>query len=446
MATEVLMPRQGQSVESCVILDWKKKEGEEVQKGETLCEVETDKAVFSVEAPQSGVVLKILYPEGSDVPVLKPIAYIGERGEKLPTGDTSGPKGDEMQKAPSRETAGRAFQENRVQESREGSEQKEASRKAYRISPRALKLAKEQGVTLETVQGTGPKGRIIERDVRKAIEQKQKALHRIAEEAAILASAREEAGERAGLAVAAPGQGKHPAEKPETSKVIPLGGTRKVIAQRMMESLRSHAQYTLHTSADARTLLRIRKQYKESPESFGCRDITINDLILFAVARILTRFPELNAYWLKDTIQQFSEIHLGMAVDTPKGLLVPVIRNAHSLSLLALSKEAKRLAEACTEGKVKAEELQGGTFTVTNLGNLGIQSFTPILNAPQVAILGVCSIQPQAVMEGEEVKFYPHIGLSLTVDHQAVDGAPASRFLKALVDGISNIDLLLAGA
>jgi pyruvate dehydrogenase E2 component (dihydrolipoamide acetyltransferase) len=444
MATEVLMPRQGQSVESCVILDWKKKEGEEVHKGETLCEVETDKAVFSVEAPQSGVVLKILYPEGTDVPVLKPIAYIGEKGERIPAGDTSGPIGADTQKELSRDTAGRAVDEARVQESREGTEQKEG--KAYRISPRALKLAKEQGVALETVQGTGPKGRIIERDVRKAIEQKQKALHRIAEEAAILTVSQEGAGGSAGFEVTAPGQGKIPAGKQETSKVIPLGGTRKVIAQRMMESLSSHAQYTLHSSADARALLRIRKQFKESPESFGCRDITINDLILFAVARMLTRFPELNAYWLKDTIQQFSEVHLGMAVDTPRGLLVPVIRHAHSLSLLALSKEAKRLAEACMEGKVKAEELQGGTFTVTNLGNLGIQSFTPILNAPQVAILGVCSIQPQPVMEGEEVKFYPHIGLSLTVDHQAVDGAPASRFLKALVEGIGNIDLLLAGA
>ena len=442
MATEVLMPRQGQSVESCVILEWKKKEGEEVQKGEPLCEVETDKAVFSVDAPQSGVVLKILFPQGSDVPVLTPIAYIGEKGEPIPLEQTTGPTGSQTQEEPSRESGSKVVQKSIEGESIEKTEEKATSRKAHRISPRAFKLAREQGVALETVQGTGPKGRIIERDVQKAIQQKQQTLHRIAEEAAILAVPRE----TGGFEVSPSEQEMIFPEKAETSKVIPLEGTRRVIAQRMRESLSSHAQYTLHTSADARTLLRIRKQFKESPESFGCRDITINELILFAVARILTRFPELNAYWLRDTIQQFSEVHLGFAVDTPKGLLVPVIRSAQSLSLLGLSKEAKRLAEACVEGKVRADDLRGGTFTVTNLGSLGIQSFTPILNTPQVAILGVCSIQPQPVMEGEDVRFYPHIGLSLTVDHQAVDGAPASRFLKVLVEGISNIDLLLAGA
>jgi pyruvate dehydrogenase E2 component (dihydrolipoamide acetyltransferase) len=213
-----------------------------------------------------------------------------------------------------------------------------------------------------------------------------------------------------------------------------------------MESLQTHAQYTLHALADARALLGLRKRFKESSPTYGYQDITLNDLILFVVARTLPRFPELNAYWLKDAIQRFPDIHLGVAVDTPKGLLVPVIRNAQALSLVSLSREAKRLAQACTEGKISAEDLSGGTFTVTNLGNLGIQYFTPILNSPQVAILGVGTILPQPVMEGEEVKFHPHIGLSLTVDHQAVDGAPASRFLNALMEGIANVDLLLAGA
>ncbi len=168
-------------------------------------------------------------------------------------------------------------------------------------------------------------------------------------------------------------------------------------------------------------------------------------MVLFAVARSLVQFPALNAYWQKDRIYRFHEVHLAFAVDTPKGLLVPVIRNAQSLSLKEISRESKQLGQACIEGKIAPEELKGGTFTVSNLGNLGIHSFTPILNSPQVAILGVCSIQPTPVLEGEEVKFIPNIGLSLTIDHQAVDGAPAARFLQYLTDVIAHLDLFLAG-
>ncbi|MFQ3619379.1 MAG: dihydrolipoamide acetyltransferase family protein, partial [Spirochaetales bacterium] len=226
---------------------------------------------------------------------------------------------------------------------------------------------------------------------------------------------------------------------------IPVQGIRKVIAQRMIESLQTQAQYTLHTYADARNLLQFRKRLKNSPPSLGLQEVTINDLILYAVAKTLPKFPSLNAKWLKTTIQTYSVVHLGVAVDTPKGLLVPVIRNADSLSLHALSQEAKRLANACLEGKARPEELEGGTFTVTNLGSLGIHMFTPLLNSPQVAILGVGTVQVLPVMEEEEVKFYPHLGLSLTADHQAIDGAPAARFLSALREALAHIDLLLAG-
>lgn len=427
MATEVLMPRQGQTVESCVILEWKKKEGEKVQKGETLCEVETDKAVFSVEAPTDGIVLKILFPQGADVPVLTPIAYLGEAGEQVPS-VTGVSTLSEPPIASHPDTQGRAATSEATH-----APTLSLDRKAFRISPRALKLARQHGISPEALIGTGPKGRIIERDVRKAIEEKQKSLQSIAEEAARLSIPQE------------PLKTQTQATEEPWTGITPISGTRKVIAQRMMESLQTHAQYTLHALADARALLQWRKRFKESPEGYGFQEITLNDLILFVVARTLPRFPELNAYWLKNSIQRFPTVQLGVAVDTPRGLLVPVIRNAQALSLISLSKEAKRLARACMEGKITSEELSGGTFTVTNLGNLGIQYFTPILNSPQVAILGVGTIHIQPVMEGEEVKFHPHIGFSLTVDHQAVDGAPASRFLKALVDNVANLDLLFAG-
>jgi pyruvate dehydrogenase E2 component (dihydrolipoamide acetyltransferase) len=182
--------------------------------------------------------------------------------------------------------------------------------------------------------------------------------------------------------------------------------------------------------------------------------ITLNDLVLFAVSRVLPRFTYMNAHKIGNIIKTFDDVHLALAVDTPRGLMVPVIRNADALSLAQISSEVKRLAAACQNGTAKPDELSGSTFTVSNLGSLGIASFTPILNAPEVAILGVCGIElkPLALQEfnnsgcncGCNVRFEPHIGFSLTINHQIVDGAPAARFLKAFTDAVANIDLLLA--
>jgi pyruvate dehydrogenase E2 component (dihydrolipoamide acetyltransferase) len=235
---------------------------------------------------------------------------------------------------------------------------------------------------------------------------------------------------------------------PGESEVIPIRGTRKIIAERMLTSMQSTAQLTLHSSADARALLALRKRLKASDVAFGLQGVTINDLILFAVSRILPLHPMLNATMSENNITQFRNIHLGFAVDTPRGLLVPVIRRANHLSLSALAHEGQRLAAAVQAGSIIPDEMTGGTFTVTNLGNLGIEQFTPILNVPQVAILGVGSVVLRAVAVngdvGEGVEFIPHVGLSLTINHQVVDGAPASRFLQSLAVGIRDLDLLLA--
>ncbi len=219
---------------------------------------------------------------------------------------------------------------------------------------------------------------------------------------------------------------------------------RKVIAERMLASLQTTAQLTLNASADARGILAFRKRLKASPDSFGLQQVTINDLVLFAVARTLPHHPDLNAHFSGDTLTKFKAVHLGLAVDTPRGLMVPVIRNAHQLSLKQISQEAKRLAAACQERRVTPDELSGGTFTVTNLGSLGIESFTPVLNPPEVAILGVSAISLKAVEIDGDVQFVPHLGLSLTINHQVVDGAPGARFLQALAQGLKDIDLLLA--
>jgi pyruvate dehydrogenase E2 component (dihydrolipoamide acetyltransferase) len=184
---------------------------------------------------------------------------------------------------------------------------------------------------------------------------------------------------------------------------------------------------------------------KGSGESLGLSKITVNDLILFAVSRTLPRFPFMNAHKIGDTLKTFERVHLGVAVDTPKGLMVPVIRNANLLSLRQISGEAKRLASACQTRTIGPDELSGSTFTVTNLGSLGISGFTPVLNAPEVGILGVCGIElkPVSGREGKEISFLPHINFSLTINHQVVDGAPAARFLKALGETVADIDLWL---
>ncbi|MCB0246682.1 MAG: 2-oxo acid dehydrogenase subunit E2, partial [Anaerolineae bacterium] len=186
-------------------------------------------------------------------------------------------------------------------------------------------------------------------------------------------------------------------------------------------------------------------RFKASSESFALQSVTINDLILLAVARTLPLHPDLNAHFQGDTLTRYRAVQLGMAVDTPRGLMVPVIRNASQLSLREISGEAKRLAAACLDRRIAPDELTGGTFTVTNLGGLGIESFTPVLNPPEVGILGVSNINLKPVQAGQDVAFVPHIGLSLTINHQVVDGAPAARFLQGLAQNLANIDLLLAG-
>jgi pyruvate dehydrogenase E2 component (dihydrolipoamide acetyltransferase) len=212
----------------------------------------------------------------------------------------------------------------------------------------------------------------------------------------------------------------------------------------MYRSLAESAQFTLNSAAPVKRLQELRARMKTNGEALGLSKVTVNDLILFAVSRVLPLFPFMNAHKIGDTLKTFERVHLGVAVDTPRGLMVPVIRNANLLPLARISAEAKRLAGACQGGSAKPEELSGSTFTVTNLGSLGIFGFTPVLNAPEVAILGVSGIELKPIAgENGEIGFEPHIGFSLTINHQVVDGAPAARFLKALGEAIGEIDLWL---
>ena len=407
MASEVLLPKQGNSVESCIILEWKKTEGDPVTSGEPIVEVETDKATFDVESTADGVLLSRLVSEGDDVPVLSPIAVIGKPGEKPAT--TAAPAVSEAASPPrvARSAAGETAPLTASQAERTGRDDRPA------ISPRARRLADQNGINYADLTGSGPNGRIMVRDVQSGIAD-------------------------------APQQG--PAARPADDAPydeVPVTGIRKVIARRMHESLTSTAQLTMNAGADARRLLEYRAHLKTSERS-ELQSISINDLVMFAVSRALTGFDEMNATFSDGVIRLYRSVNLGFAVDTERGLMVPVIKGADRLTLVQLATEAHRLAEACMTMKARPEDLSGGTFTVTNLGAFGIQSFTPVLDAPQVGILGVGAIEPRPVMVDGEPTFVPTLGLSLTINHQVVDGAPAARFLKGLAEAIADIDLTLA--
>lgn len=392
MATEVLLPKQGNSVESCIILEWKKTEGDLVTSGEPIVEVETDKATFDVESTTDGVLLSRLVGEGDDVPVLSPIAVIGEPGEK--PAPTAAPAVSEA-----------ASPVTQAQSSGGG--------RRPAISPRARRLADQNGIDYTELTGSGPNGRIMVRDLQSGV---------------------------AGAPQQAPAA--RPAEDAPYDEV-PVTGIRKVIARRMHESLTSTAQLTMNAGADARRLLEYRAHLKISERS-ELQSISINDLVMFAVSRALTGFDEMNATFSDGVIRRYRSVDLGFAVDTERGLMVPVIKGADRLTLAQLAGDAHRLAEACMTMKAGPEDLSGGTFTVTNLGAFGIQSFTPVLDAPQVGILGVGAIEPKPVMVDGEPTFVPTLGLSLTINHQVVDGAPAARFLRGLAEAIADIDLTLA--
>ncbi|MHC1693501.1 MAG: dihydrolipoamide acetyltransferase family protein [Sphaerochaetaceae bacterium] len=464
MAVEVLMPKQGNSVESCIILDWRKQEGDSIAVGDILCEAETDKSTIEVESTASGVVLRLLYAVGDEVPVQKPIAVIGAVGEKAASplkvsAEGTGPVamvmgsviGDSSQTVPTASAREPGLQA---------------------VSPRARIKALDEGLDATVLVGSGPKGRVIERDVAKALESREpispaarEVLAKGGLEAPIKGSgiggrvlvadlstpSTETVKETVAVTVeptqsiatgaAAPGS----LEFPGATVVVPVKSIRKVIAKRMHESLASTAQLTMNAFADATALKALRAKFKNSAAGLGLQKITINDLVLFAVARTLGSFSYMNSHYLGDRIVAFEHVHLGCAVDTPKGLLVPVVRFADLMSLSQISRTFKSLSASAIEGKATSEDLGGSTFTVTNLGTYGIETFTPVINLPEVAILGVDGINLRP-MENEdgEISFVPHIGLSLTIDHQAVDGAPAARFLKALCDNIAAIDLMLA--
>lgn len=417
MATVVIMPRQGQSVESCVITELNIKKGDTVAAGDTLFSYETDKSSFEEKAATDGTILELFADEGDDVPCLDPVLIIGTPGEDISaliaelnrtqavdvdTAEIEAPKPAAAAPAPVAASGDKFF----------------------RISPRAKNLAAKTDADLAKAQGTGPGGRIIERDINTLLDAGY----------TLPAEKTDDAAETPQPAVA-------PIPEAAEFEDIKLTNIRKVIAKSMHASLSDMAQLTLNSSFNATQITAYRAAVKEKSEQLGLPNITLNDMILFAAARTAPNHRSVNAHYLDDTIRYFRHCSLGVAVDTERGLIVPTVFNADTLSLAELSSQAKVIIKEAQSGSINPDLLRGATFTVTNLGSLGVESFTPVINPPQTCILGVNNITYRVKEDGSA---YPAMGLSLTFDHRAIDGAPAARFLKELCENLENFSLLLA--
>lgn len=459
MAQAVQMPKQGNTVEECLLVEWRVKEGDTIKTGDVVCSIETDKAAFDIESTASGVVLKLLAAEGELVPVLTDILIVGEAGESVdsvfapvqqsvgkenPT--EAGEKKDEVSGLPAPDRTVAVTPAFRAA----------SSGTAFKaVSPRARKLATKLGVDAAAISGTGVNGRVTAIDVKNAVD-KGFAIKASPLAKTVMAETGKKPVSASGIGGLARARdldataSLEPAAKKETEEqpvVVPYKGVRKLIGERMLQSLAEHAQLTHTSSADATGLMAMRKVFKENAEAMELPNISINDLVCWVVCQTLPSFPEINA-WLDSKagiITQHHTVNLGIAVDTPRGLMVPVLNGANRMSLVEFSKTLSSLAEECRKGSINPDLLVGGTFTISNLGSLGVESFTPIINGNQVGILGVCAITSVAApAENGGVEFRPRIGLSLTYDHQAVDGAPASRFLQAVAKGIENVQSMLA--
>lgn len=424
MAVAVIMPRQGQSVETCILGQWYKSEGDPVKAGDILFSYETDKAAFDEEAKADGTLLKQFFNGGDEVPVLATIGLIGQPGENWSGVADVIQVAAEVTETPLPVPAGevKAGQETVAGDIR------------IRISPLARRMAAGLNLDYTLIQGTGPQGRIIARDIEQARSDAGTIPAPSTWEIPIVPAPAAKAG-------VAP---EKPVLEPDGAgyQIKPLSNVRKLIAKAMHQSLQNSAQLTHHLSADARALLAVRKRYKSGFEK-GQTDanVTVNDLVCFAVIKALRQFPQVNSHLLGDQMRIFSKVHLGLAVDTDRGLMVPALRDADDYSVTGLSNQLRQLASNCRSGRLNPDLLrpEAASFTVSNLGNYGVEFFTPVLNLPQTAILGVCTILPRPKDLGDGVyAFVPVIGLSLTYDHRALDGGEATRFLAQVAREIEN--------
>jgi len=384
MVTDVVMPRYSLTMEKGAVVKWLKKEGEPVEKDEPLVEIEADKVTTEVESPASGVLLKICAPEETEVPVGEPLAYIGKPSESIPETKV-------IRKPEAVRQNEEAFPPAELPEP-EGEPGK------ARASPLARSLAKQYRIDLTQMRGTGPRGRITREDVLRLIEL--------------------------------------PKDARVVKEIIPLKGIQKTIAERMSRSIRTAAHCSITVEVDASRMTWLRERMNSELEPKGKEGVSYTDMLVKAAATALKENPALNSNLEDDKLKVFEDVNIGVAVevetDGKSGLLVPVVRQADRKSLAEISQEVGSLIERARASKASHEDLTGGTFTVTNLGMYGVETFVPIINPPETAILGVGAVVEKPVVVQGKIETRPSMHLTLSFDHRVVNGAPAARFMQRL--------------
>ncbi len=404
MANEVLMPKLSSTMDVGTITTWFKEEGDSVEVGEAIFEVMTDKIAIEVEAYDEGILLKKYIGDDESAPVNSVIAYIGEAGEKVP---------DEMPGAEAEAAPEKAEEAPKADAAPAAAETtSNVVAKNIRATPAARRIAREKGIDLQKVNGSGPKGRIQALDVANYEEKP------------------------AAPAVAA---------ATDEGELIPWSGMRKVIADRMLNSKTTIPHVTMNAEVDMTKLKELRGQLLPMVEEQTGNRISFLEIIIKASMVALKSFPEFNAHALDEGIKRFKDVNMGVAVAVPAGLVVPVVQNASAMGLSDLTKSVKEVTQKARDGQLMPQEMSGGTFTVSSLGRSKVQSFNPIINAPEVAILGVGGMYDKLVLtETDEVKNVSTLTLSLSFDHRVADGAPAAAFLSTIVDMLENpMSLLL---
>lgn len=398
MAKKVIMPKLGLTMEEGVINRWMVKEGDRVERGDILFEVATDKVNMEVESPASGVVLKILYPDGTAVPITQTVAYIGEVGEEIT---------EEKEKEPQlmEQEAQAQIEETKptIQEEKE---------ERIKASPLARKLASEYGIDLSTIQGSGPSGRIVKEDVERERKRRKEMVAKAPEKEAPLPPLVE--------AFA------------ESEKRVPISRMRKIIAQRLTESYQTKPHFFVRQEIVAEELIRVRERLLPLVEKQTGLRVSYTDLLVKLVAKALEKYPLLNAFMVGEEIVFNSSINIGIAVALEEGLVVPVVKNVKEKGLAQITRELHDLAERAKSGKLTPEEVSGGTFTISNLGMFGIDSFTAIINPPESAILACGTIKKKPVVKNDQVVVSSLMELTLSCDHRLIDGALAAQFMQHL--------------
>ena len=426
MPEEITMPRLSDTMEEGTVARWHKKEGEPLEAGDLLAEIETDKAIMEFEAPEGGVLLKIVVPEGQPVAVGAPIAYVGEEGEDVPESESppqppakapAPPEPPASPAPPSVPAPPRPIAEPPPEEPPEPPAMPEGRVKA---SPLARRIAAERGVNLAAIRGSGPGGRIVRSDVESAP-----------------AGAPPAAAPAAAPAATAPAP---PPAPPGEVTDVPLNRMRAVIAKRLLESKTTIPHFYEEMTVDMGPLMALRAQLNASLTDLK---LSVNDFIVRAVALSLRRHPKVNASFAGNAIRYFGDVHVGVAVGIEDGLITPVVRNADQKTLRQISNEVTDLAARARERKLQPHEYQGGTFTVTNLGMFGIERFSAIINPPEAAILAVGAAIEKPVAADGRVEIGLRMAVVISADHRVVDGVLAAEFLQTFRELMENPAVLV---